>query len=120
RVIRELMTKDYAIIMDDDGKGEIADIVAIRVDGDPAAPASLEVELYHCKYSRDTAPGRRIEDLYEVCGQAQKSVAWASSPEKRVDIFTHLLRREAHRQEEGGPSRLEVGDSEGLLTIREM
>jgi hypothetical protein len=43
-----------------------------------------------------------------------------SSHEKRMDLFTHLLRREARRQEAGTASRYEKGDGELLLTIREM
>ena len=80
----------------------------------------IEVQFYHCKYSQRTTPGQRVEDLYEVCGQAQKSIGWMSSPEKRTDLFTHLLRREARRQETVGASRYEVGDGEMLHTIREM
>jgi hypothetical protein len=92
-VIRELKTRDYVMIVDDDGKGEAADVVAIRFDGDHAAPSSINVEFYRCKYSPEATPGQRIKDLYEVCGQAQKSIHWMSSPEKKTDIFTHLLRR---------------------------
>jgi len=120
RVIRELKTRDYAIVMDDDGKGELADVVAIRLNGDQVSPKSIDVDFYHCKYSHADVSGRRIEDLYEVCGQAQKSVAWASSPEKRTDIFTHLLRREAQRQDAGAVSRFELGNLDLLLSIREM
>jgi superfamily II DNA or RNA helicase len=120
RVIRELKNGNYVMIIDDDGKGEAADIVAIRLAGDQAAPSSIDVEFYHCKYSQGAAAGQRIKDLYEVCGQAQKSIYWMSSPEKRTDLFTHLLRREADRQEAGRASRFEVGDKELLLTIREM
>ncbi len=83
RMIRELSGGDYAVIFDDDSRGESADIVAIRIVGDPAEPSGLEVEFYHCKYSIDAAPGRRVDDLYEVCGQVQKSIAWACSPSKR-------------------------------------
>jgi hypothetical protein len=61
-----------------------------------------------------------VKDLYEVCGQAQKSISWISSPDKKTDIFTHLLRREADRQDAGLATRFEVGDRELLLTIREM
>jgi len=120
RVIQELKQRDYAIIVDDDGKGEAADIVAIRLAGDQTTPSSIDVEFYHCKLSQDAAPGQRIKDLYEVCGQAQKSIAWISNPEKRTDVFTHLLRREAGREEAGRSTRLERGDKEQLLTIREM
>ena len=120
RVIRELGTHDYHMIVDDDGKGEAADIVAIRLVGEMTAPSGIDVEFYHCKYSQEATPGQRINDLYEVCGQAQKSISWMSSPEKRTDLFTHLLRREARRQEAGGSSRYEIGDGELLQTIREM
>ena len=43
-----------------------------------------------------------------------------SSHEKRTDLFTHLLRREARRQEAEGASRYEKGDGNSPLTIREM
>jgi len=120
RVIRELRTRDYQMIVDDDGKGEAADVVAIRIQGELTAPTGIEVEFYHCKYSGGPEPGQRIDDLYEVCGQAQKSIRWMCSPEKRSDLFTHLLRREADREEEGLASRYEAGDTEMLQTIREI
>jgi hypothetical protein len=108
------------MIVDDDGKGEAADIVAIRIQGDLAAPTGIDVEFYHCKYSGGADPGQRIEDLYEVCGQAQKSISWVGSSEKRTDLFTHLLRREARREEAGLASRYEVGNTEMLQTMREI
>jgi hypothetical protein len=120
RVIRELLRGKYDVIFDDDGSGEAADVVAIRVIGDFASPSAIEVEFYHCKYSQDAAPGQRIGDLYEVCGQAQKSIAWMSSPEKRRDLFAHLLRREAKRQARSRPSRFESGEVALVQTIREM
>ena len=120
RVIRELRAGDYQMIVDDDAKGEAADIVTIRIIGDAAAPTGIDVEFYHCKYSQEAAPGQRIKDLYEVCGQAQKSIHWMSSPEKRTDLFRHLLGREALRHEAGGASRYEVGDGDLLQTIRDI
>ncbi|HNP31327.1 MAG TPA: DEAD/DEAH box helicase family protein [Nitrospirales bacterium] len=120
RVIRELRDRNYHMIVDDDGKGEAADVVAIRLLGDIKDPSMIEVEFYHCKYSQAATPGQRIKDLYEVCGQAQKSICWMSLPEKRSDLFTHFLRREAKRQYFGTSTRYEVGDGELLQTIREM
>jgi superfamily II DNA or RNA helicase len=120
KVIRTLLNGEYDAIVDDDGKGEAADIVAIRLVGEDDAPKRIDVEFYHCKYSGGAAAGRRIDDLYEVCGQAQKSISWISSHEKGTDLFTHLLRREARRQETGAASRFERGDTELLHTIREM
>jgi hypothetical protein len=81
---------------------------------------TIEVELYHCKFSMETTPGARIKDLYEVCGQAQKSIFWMSSPEKRTDLFTHLLRRESHRRDSNQVSRYERGDHDLLQIIREI
>jgi hypothetical protein len=120
RVVRTLLNRDYDMIFDDDARGEAADVVAISLIPDGAAPAGIEVEFYHCKYSGGAAPGHRVDDLYEVCGQAQKSIAWISSHEKSTDLFTHLLRREARRQDTGGGSRFERGDSELLSMIREV
>jgi len=120
KVIRGLRNRNYKMIVDDDGKGEAADIVAIRIEGNTPATSRIDAEFYHCKYSQQSTAGQRIEDLYEVCGQAQKSISWMSSAEKRTDLFTHLLRREARRQAATGRSRYELGDQELLLTIREM
>lgn len=120
RVSRELRARNYHMIVDDDGKGEAADVVAIRIQGDLTTPTGIDVEFYHCKYSGGPQPGRRIDDLYELCGQAQKSTRWMCSPEKRSDLFTHLLRREADREDANLASRYEVGDTEMLHMIREM
>jgi len=120
RVIRELSSRGYHLIFDDDGSGEAADVVAVRVLGEAQSPSGLEVEFYHCKYSHGSSPGTRVNDLYEVCGQAQKSVHWMSSAEKRTDLFTHLLRREAKREEREAVTRHEVGNSDLLHSIREM
>lgn len=35
---------------------------------------TLDVELYHGKYSSSATPGSRVDDHYPVCGQAMKSV----------------------------------------------
>lgn len=111
RVIQELRKQSYSIIFDDDGSGEAADVVAIL-----AETKSVLVDFLHCKFSSEDKPGARIEDLYEVCGQAQKCVHWMEDPTK---LFQHLLRRESLRQS-GRPSRFEEGDQAELLKITEM
>ena len=83
-------------------------------------PTQIDVEFYHCKYSTEDRPGARVEDLYAVCGQAQSSVRWMSSGEKRTDLFTHLLRRDDKRRRSGRPTRFQRGDGELADTIREM
>lgn len=120
RAIREVLGNGYDVVFDDDSAGEAADIVAIRILGGMNAPTAIEVVLYHCKYSNSPLPGHRIDDLYVVCGQAQKSVAWVTSDSKKSDIFTHLLRREKDRVNNGRSTRFELGDIDLLQTIREM
>jgi superfamily II DNA or RNA helicase len=121
RVIRELMqSEEYNVIFDDDGAGELADVVTVRVVGGLEAPTRIEIGLYHCKYSKEAIPGHRVLDLYEVCGQAQKSIWWAASPLKKSDLLTHLMRRESLRVDKARPTRFGRGSIDTLQTIREI
>jgi len=74
RVIRELKQRDYGVIVDDDGKGEAADVVAISLIGDRTTPSRIDVEFFRCKYSQADTAGHRIKDLYEVCGRRKKAL----------------------------------------------
>lgn len=69
----KLEAGDATIILYDHGSGEVADFVAIT-----ERPDAVAFKLYHCKGSGGEAPGARVADVYEVCGQAQKSVVWTS------------------------------------------
>jgi superfamily II DNA or RNA helicase len=120
RTIRELLKSDDDVIVDDDSSGEAADIVCVKIVGGIDAPAGLDVRFFHCKYSHGAQPGARVADLYEVCGQAQKSIWWASTPEKKTDLFTHLMRRESARIAKGDASRIERGSLDLLKKIREI
>jgi len=108
----------FNVIFDDDGAGEAADIVAIAVAEEDGVNR-IDVELYHCKYSSDINPGGRIADLYEVCGQAQRSVKWLVNRGARVELFVHLLRRNAMRIARQRPTRFERGDPDVLRDIRD-
>lgn len=81
-----LLATDAEVVFNDDGPGEVADFVSLT-----ARPGgSTHAVLYHCKAAlRNPVPGTRVEDLYEVTGQAVKSVRFAS-PEL---LRSHLLRR---------------------------
>jgi hypothetical protein len=95
-------------------------VVAIKLLGTASEPKALELHLLHCKCSGEQEPGARIGDLYEVCGHAQKSVHWMRTPETKTDLLTHLLRRESDRQDDNGPSRFELGDSDLLHILKEV
>jgi len=89
KVQQVLEGEKASIIFYDHGNGEIADYVTISEDRDETI-----FTFYHCKGSASSAAGSRVEDVYEVTGQAQKSVAWAglSRFEKRV----HYKKRPIH------------------------
>lgn len=68
-----LVAGDADVVIYDHGSGEVADFVAFRRAAD-----ALQVSFYHCKGSGGPQPGARVDDIYEVCSQAQKSVGVAS------------------------------------------
>lgn len=114
RAIAELKAEaePWDVILDDDGAGEIADVVAIRIDAE-----GLLIRLVHCKYSHGESAGARVEDLYEVCGQAQKSVRW-----RRTDLrpfFRTLDDRARKKHRRDGVSPFEVGDIKKLYETRD-
>ncbi len=81
-----LMATDTVVVFNDDGAGEAADFIALSRGRDNGTT----VQLYHCKATqKPPVPGTRVEDLYEVTGQAVKSVRFASPGRLRA----HLLRR---------------------------
>lgn len=113
RVIDTIKSNGYDLIFDDDGSGEISDIIAIKVENE-----TINIDLFHCKYSKKDLPGARIDDLYEVCGQAQKSVSWKINPEK---LLKHILRRENLRENKyTGASRFEIGDKNTINSLINM
>lgn len=100
------------MIIDDDGPGEIADIVALRIEGN-----RLVVQLVHCKYSSEDTAGARVEDVYDVCGQAEKSARWRRE-DARV-MLDALIRRARHKQRRTGVTGFEVGGPADLYRLKE-
>lgn len=58
-----------AMIINDDDRGEIADILVVRDFG-----GRMNVLMFHCKGARGA--GRNLRDLYDVIGQAERSTWW--------------------------------------------
>lgn len=100
----------YDVVFNDDGAGEIADLVAIRESSD-----HIQVDLYHCKYcSKGNKPGARVDDTYVVTGQASRSVKWLHSGEA---LFSQLLFRYSNSLENGF-DRILKGDATRLDIMR--
>ncbi len=119
KVIHHLLSKGmYDIIFDDDGSGEIADVISVFTENKDET-LEIHVELYHCKYAKSGKPAARIDDLYEVCGQAQKSIHWVYDQMKSQDLFVHMLKREVKKNNGGESKRLIFGTKDKLFEIKE-
>lgn len=113
KVIQHLITKDFDIVYDDDYSGEIADVITIK-----ELENEVNVQFYHLKFAKDGLINTRVDNFYEVCGQAQKSIHWKHK--SGLEFFQHLLRREVKVRNGHERSRIEKGtqaDLERLLAI---
>jgi hypothetical protein len=99
---------NWDLIIDDHGTGEAADAVLLRRN-----EHRLEVCMVHCKGSSEANPGARVNDLYELCGQAAKSYKARSEIEL---VLKRLLRRERKRQA-AGATGLIAGTASDLVSL---
>lgn len=95
RVI-DLIKDDYSIIIDDDTSGEAADVIALNLCEDNK---KILMSLYHCKFSSSDKPGYRVDDMYQLCGQAQKSIKWKH--DSFQNLYDHVKRRHLKWVENG-------------------
>lgn len=106
----EQIEKQYDVIINDDGPGEAADLVGLKIVED-----KIHLGLVHCKYTGKKHPGGRINDLYEVCGQAQKTIRWKHAGIAR--LYGHIKGRE-ERWKAKGFSRFLKGSMSDLANIK--
>jgi len=106
----EQIEDQYDVVINDDGKGEAADLVGLKIVND-----EIHLGLIHCKYSGEPTPGARVSDLYEVCGQAQKSIRWKHAGIAR--LYGHLKRREEIWKKDEN-SRFLKGSMSDLASIK--
>lgn len=92
--IADLVKDDYEIVFNDDASGEAADLICIRQESND----TLKLHLIHCKASKAPTVGCRVEDMYVLCGQAQKCIRWKHNG---MDyLAAHMKRREDKWQED--------------------
>jgi hypothetical protein len=74
-LINHLSLLDLDIIIYDHSTGEIADFIVIKEEKE-----IIKIELIHVKGATGKgATGERVNDVYEVCGQAVKSLIWITN-----------------------------------------
>lgn len=98
---------DYEFIFDDDGSGEIADLIGVNQNEN-----TIYVDLYHLKYAVEGKVTNRIANFYEVCGQAQKSLKW-KNPD--MAIFRRMIKRITDTQKVS--NRILKGEKDDLLQL---
>lgn len=80
--LREILVSDpkNKYILYDHGTGEMADYIAIQEETN-----QWIVKLYHVKKKSAAGYNNSMGDVYEVAGQAVKSIIWLSSAAKLID-----------------------------------
>jgi superfamily II DNA or RNA helicase len=88
--LKEYLKKSNSqVVFYDHGSGEIADFVTFHLSRD-----EIVVSLYHCKAAGGRAPGARVDDVYEVCGQTVKSLIWVNA-QKLFERISYRNQRRA-------------------------
>ncbi|MGO8000102.1 DEAD/DEAH box helicase [Rhizobium ruizarguesonis] len=101
-IARELIAEDFDVVFHDDGSGELADLITIRQIASEGLLQDVEITLWHAKYSGSDDPGRRLQDQYEVLGQAIKSGRRLTYSAVRAHID--------RRHQKGGHHKFLAGD----------
>ncbi|MFQ1000570.1 DEAD/DEAH box helicase [Modestobacter sp. SSW1-42] len=79
-------------VINDDGAGEIADLIVLQVPNKPALP--IYVSLVHCKFAGSDSPRRDLQDIEQVIGQATRSARWVTNMAHFWrELDAHLQRR---------------------------
>lgn len=104
-LINYLKLCDLDILIYDHGPGEIADFITIKEEKD-----IVKIELIHVKSATGkVATGERVGDVYEVCGQAVKSLVWITN---KIPFRKNVERRTLKH-----PEKYLKGDSKEFLGI---
>jgi hypothetical protein len=121
----------HAIVINDDSRGEIADLIILDVPAGPrrlldaawrmaASPDAVaavladadrpvQVTLAHCKWAGADAPRLDLRDIEQVVSQATRSVRWTTS----LEFWTDLARRCAPNSR----ARIWVENHEGVRAL---
>lgn len=105
------LLEKFDILYDDDGSGEIADLIGIKESED-----KIEISLFHLKYAIEGKISNDISNFYEVCGQAIKSLRWNDSEKTRI-LFERLFARKDKRYKGRECSRFLKGTEEDLERV---
>lgn len=99
-----LLGEGAEVVFNDDAAGEAADFLTLQ----DASAHETRVAFYHCKAANaDPVPGQRVEDLYEVVGQAVKSTRLTLSSSLRRHLLSRAERSQGKRILRGTAAEIE-------------
>lgn len=98
----------FDLIYDDDGSGEIADLIGFKNENN-----AIHMHLFHLKYAHEGRVSNLISNFYEVCGQAQKCLKW-NDRDKSRQLFNRLFARKIKKYQGRECSRILKGSEEEL------
>ena len=98
----------FDLIYDDDGSGEIADLIGFKNEDN-----AIHMHLFHLKYAHGGKVSNMISNFYEVCGQAQKCLKW-NDRDKSRQLFNRLFARKIKKYQGRECSRILKGSEEEL------
>lgn len=96
---------DLKIIIYDHGTGEIGDFLTVK-----DSQNEIELELFHVKGAGGEFPSSRVDDIYEVCGQACKSLIWTKNKTALKSKVLKRTRNKDHKFKRGN-----IGDFNTLI-----
>ena len=111
-VFSKMIEDDFHLIIDDDGSGEVADLIGIN-----ETDTAIDITLFHLKFALKGKVSDDINNLYQVCGQAIKSVRWKYVLSKK--LFDHILARNERKVATDRPSSILKGELRDIERYRE-
>jgi len=98
------------VLIYDHGSHEIADFVVFR-----ESDRIINVEIHHVKAADNQKTGDRVSYLYEVCGQAEKSLIWTKSINVLKDkINDRSLKKDNEVKLLGTDNKIKIGSKADL------
>lgn len=108
-VAQKYIESGFALVFDDDGAGEAADLVCINEEEE-----FITLVLVHCKFSGGDDAGSRIKDVVEVSSQAIRSTKWSG---RFRELCAHLQNRNERRRSVERPTFVLTGETSDITKI---
>jgi superfamily II DNA or RNA helicase len=112
KVSQEIMS-NFKYLIDDDGSGEVADLVGFNYND-----TQIDITLFHLKYAIGGQVSNKIDNLYQVCGQAIKSIRWKYKNGGRK-LFEKILERNERKINSNRSSSILKGTAKDIIRLKE-